>query len=310
MMTAFLFPGQGAQRPGMLHQLPRHEVVANTLAEVASALGEDVLNFDTAEAQQSTVATQVGLLAAGVATARYLQAQDIYPAVVLGMSVGAFAAAVIAGTISLHDAVLLVKERAERMQALFPKEYGMAAIVGLSESQVLQITESVYTEEAPVFVTNINAAKQIVTAGARSGLLQLIERAEAMGAQRAELLKVSVPSHCRLLEPVASALSERLQAISLSRPKCTYISNVHARATYTAKGVQSDLANNIAHGVRWSDATEVAVELGCDLFLEMQPGHTLTDLLHQAHPGVEAVAVTEAMMSRILKICKRTSDRP
>ena len=304
MTVAFLFPGKGAQRSGMLHQLPHHEVVENTLAEVTSALGDDITKFDTSEALQSTVATQLSLLAAGVATARYLQAQGIDPAVVLGMSVGAFAAAVTAGVISLHDAVLLVKERAERMQVLFPKDYGMSAIVGLSESQVQQIAETVYSDKAPVFVTNINAAKQIVTAGARAGLSQLIERAQAMGAQRAELLNVSVPSHCRLLEPVASALRERLQAISVSRPNCTYISDVQARATYTAKGVQSDLANNIAHGVRWSDATEVAVELGCDLFLEMQPGHALTDLFHQAHPGIEAVAVTDAMMSRILKITR------
>jgi malonate decarboxylase epsilon subunit len=285
----------------MLHQLVPGAVVTETIVEVSDVLGEDVLSLDTAEAQRSTVSTQLGLLTASVATARMLLEQGAEPTVVLGMSVGAFSAAVLADSITLRDALLLVKDRAERMQALFPEGYGMAAILGLSEVQVEQIVQAVSSDAAPVFVTNINAERQIVTSGAQAGLAEVMKRATALGAQKADLLNVSVPSHCRLLEPVAVALTKQLESLSIRSPRYTYISNVQARAIYTAQGVGADLANNIAHGVRWFDATEVAAELGCDLFLEMTPGHSLTDLLRQSHPSVEAIPVTTATLSRCLR---------
>ena len=307
-MTAFLFPGQGAQRPNMLRQLPSEEIITETFSEMSEAIGQDILTLDSGAAQESTIATQLGLLAAGVAMARYLQSQDAEPSVVLGMSVGAFAAAVTANVLSLADAAVLVKERAKWMQSLFPTGYGMAAIVGLNEAQVRRIVDRVSSIAAPVFVTNINADRQIVAAGARVALTQLIEQALCQGAQRADLLNVSVPSHCDLLKPVASKLTDLLTQISIRPPKCVYISNVNARPLRSAQGVAIDLAQNIAHGVRWNDATQVAVELGCKLFLEMPPGHALTDLLHQSHPSVDAFAATPINLQRCLRLARMPSS--
>jgi len=102
---------------------------------------------------------------------------------------------------------------------------------------------------------------------------RMLEIARVVGARKAERLQVSVPSHCPLLEPVAVALRATLVGMKLEQPRLIYVGNVKARALRTATAVAEDLASNIAHAVRWHDATTVLKELGCRLFLEMPPGH-------------------------------------
>src|ERR1700728_1648858 len=154
--TAFLFPGQGAQKPAMLHELIDDPAVELTLDEISDVLGTDVRLLDSPEALNSTVSVQVALLASGVATARALQRRGVTCCAVAGLSVGAFAAAAVAEAITLKDAVGLVRSRAENMERLYPVGYGMAAIVGLNERQVTSIVDSVPTAVAPVFVGNVN----------------------------------------------------------------------------------------------------------------------------------------------------------
>ena len=302
MNTVLLFPGQGAQIPGMLHSLGKHPVVEETLHEISEALKSDVRGFDSPEALKLTVPVQLALLAAGVATARTLQRSGLEPSAVAGLSVGAFSAAVAADAISLADAVTLVRSRAEQMEHLFPVGYGLAAIVGLSEKQVSRLVELAYTNQNPVFVANINAPGQIVIAGSIDGMKKVLDDARSQGARKAEHLDVSVPSHCPLLQPIADSLHAQLGSMSVSNPKVPYIANVTARAIRTAQGVARDLADNIAHGVRWHDATIVAHELGCDLLLEMPPGHTLRDLAQENIPNISAYSITNDNFDHVLKL--------
>src|ERR1700722_12421479 len=130
---AFLFPGQGAQKPGMLHELVDDPAVELTLDEISDVLKSDVRLLDSAEALKSSVSVQLALLASGVATARALQRNGVTCCAVAGLSVGAFAAAVVAEAITLEDAVILVRSRAEKMEELYPVGYGLADIVGLNE---------------------------------------------------------------------------------------------------------------------------------------------------------------------------------
>jgi malonate decarboxylase epsilon subunit len=300
--TAFLFPGQGAQRPGMLHELVDDPAVQLTLNEISDVLKSDVRLLDSPEALNSTVSVQLALLASGVATARALQKQGVTCCAVAGLSVGAFSAAVAIEAIPLKDAVILVRSRAEKMEQLYPVGYGMAAIVGLNERQVTAFVDSVHTATAPVFVGNINAPRQIVIAGSIEGMQKVLEKACRHGARKAELLRVSVPSHCPLLSSVADSLRLQLNSMQLKAPKCPYIANVNARAVRSASAVATDLADNIAHGVRWHDATTVAEELGCNLFLEMPPGHTLTDLAQESIPDVTASMVTTDLFRHVLRL--------
>jgi malonate decarboxylase epsilon subunit len=302
MKTGLLFPGQGSQQPQMLHELPHQPAVDETLSEVSEVLGLDVRTLDTPEALQSDVAVQLAILTAGVATARALQQSGLAPLAVAGLSVGAFSAAVAADSISLADAVRLVRSRAEQMEQMYPTGYGLSAILGLSETQVAKLVDAANTKEHPVFVGNINAPRQIVIAGSNKGMEQVLEKARSQGARKAERLDVPVPSHCSLLQPVADSLRNQLQSISVKDPKPIYLANVNARAVRTAQGVAKDLADNIAHGVRWHDATTVACELGCELFLEVPPGHVLSDLARDNLPGIQAHAISSATFDRLLNL--------
>src|SRR5258708_12667294 len=99
--------------------------------------------------------------------------------------------------------------------------------------------------------------------------------AASQGARKAELLDVRVPSHCPLLEPVARSLGIQMEAIRVSAPKIVYITNVNARAIRSAEGIKRDLADTIAHGVRWPDTTTFAHHLLFPLFLKFPPQHIL-----------------------------------
>jgi malonate decarboxylase epsilon subunit len=291
MSAAFLFPGQGSQVPGMLHALPDHRAIARTLDEVSETLGKSVLELDSREALQSTISVQLALLASGVSVARALIEDGVEPEAVAGMSIGAFGAAVASGVLDVADGVRLVKERAEGMVRLYPNGYGLAAIIGLTEGQVSALVQEAYTERDPVYVGNINAPRQIVIAGSNGGMDKVLLAARKSGARKALRLDVSEPSHCPLLEPVAADLRKRLQTMRLKKPKMIYVGNVTGRALRSAEAVADDLANNIAHGVRWHDGTTVLEELGCRLFLEMPPGHVLSELGRAAFPDVRTFPV-------------------
>jgi malonate decarboxylase epsilon subunit len=289
----------------MLHRLLEHPEVERTLDEVSLVLGYDVRDFDSEEALASSVSVQLALLSSGVATARALIEKGAQPSVVCGLSVGAFAAAVVADVLPLEDAVALVKLRAEKMVELYPTGYGLSAIIGLRESQVLSIIQAITTDQEPVFLANINAPLQTVIAGSDAGMELALEQARRQGARRTERLEVSVPSHCPLLQPVADLLQQRFSSLRLKKPGLTYIGNVNARAMRSTELIATDLANNIAHGVRWHDATTVAKELDCNLFLEMPPGHVLSDLAKENLPGVNALPVARDILPRVLRLAQQ-----
>jgi malonate decarboxylase epsilon subunit len=300
MSVAFIFPGQGSQFPGMLHHCLDHPAVIRTLDEISEVLHSDVRNLDSEQGLKSDISVQLALLAAGVATARALMEQHVDPAAVSGLSVGAFAAAVTADVLSLQDAVELVRLRAEQMMKLYPSGYGLSALVGLNESQVTTIVQAVTSIKDPVFVGNINAPRQIVIAGSNAGMDRVLDEARRQGASKAVRLHVSVPSHCPLLQSVADLLGKRMSSVNLTTPRMTYVGNVNARAMRTKEMVARDLVNNIAHGVRWHDATTVLKELGCNLFLEMPPGHTLSDLAEENLPGINSVPVEGSILPKVL----------
>jgi malonate decarboxylase epsilon subunit len=300
MSIALLFPGQGSQVPGMLHTLAAHPVIERTLTEASDHLHRDVRDLDSSEALRSSVPVQLSLLIAGVAVAKALAEEGVVAEAVAGLSVGAFAAAVHCGVLGFPDAIRLVEQRAEMMVSLYPTGYGLAAIVGLTEAQVAALVDRFHTTETPVFMGNINAPRQVVIAGSDAGMAKVLEAAQRSGARKATRLQVSVPSHCPLLEPVAVALRATLEGMTLGQPKLIYVGNVRARALRTAAAVAEDLANNIAHGVRWHDATTVLEELGCRLFLEMPPGRVLSALANEAFPDVKALPIGASTLKAAL----------
>jgi malonate decarboxylase epsilon subunit len=292
----------------MLHELPQHPAITRTLDEVSEILASDVLQFDSANALQSTISVQLALLASGVAVARALEEEGIVAEAVAGLSVGAFGAAAYCGVISLADSVRLVRQRGEGMLALYPESYGLAAIVGLTEQQVSKLIAAAHRDIAPVYLGNINAPRQIIIAGSEEGMQSVLEAARQSGATRAERLPVSVPSHCPLLAPVVQALTQTFRTIDLHPPRMIYVGNVQARALRTPNAIAEDLANNIAHVVRWHSTTMVLEELGCRTFLEMPPGHVLTDLAKKAMPQVQSIAVSRTSFEYAKRVGRFRGD--
>ncbi|MDZ5601998.1 malonate decarboxylase subunit epsilon [Pseudomonas sp. RP23018S] len=275
MSTLFAFPGQGAQRAGMLHELPQAGVVQACLEEASDVLGESMLALDSAQALACTRAVQLCLLVAGVAQARWLLEDHRAPDYVTGLSIGAYPAAVIAGVLSFADAVRLVAKRGELMQQAYPEGYGMTAILGLDRTAIEQL---ISTSHAPVFLANINADNQHVVAGSDPAMAALAHRARALGASAARRLNMSVPSHCALLDQPARALHTAFAQVTLKRPALGYLSSTCARALHTPEALRDDLAFNLCRTVDWYATLRNAHERGVRLFVEMPPGVVLSGL--------------------------------
>jgi malonate decarboxylase epsilon subunit len=282
MTVLFTFPGQGAQKPGMLHALPEHAETARTLLDATTALGRDVLALDNAEALRSTVAVQLSLLIAGVAFARVLAAHGATPGMVAGLSIGAWPAAVVAGVLDFADAVRLVELRARLMEDAYPCGYGMTAIGGLTRQQLEPLLAQVHGPATPVYLANLNAPRQLVVAGQAAALDAVAALALAGGASRAERLAVAVPSHCALLDGQARTLACAAAQVAHRRPHITWISSSGARAVFDPDRIVADLAANMARPVLWADTLRHAWERGARVALEMPSGSVLTRLAQEA----------------------------
>ncbi|CAG4908602.1 malonate decarboxylase subunit epsilon [Paraburkholderia saeva] len=308
-MLAFVFPGQGAQQEGYLHRLAAHAPAKATLDEASHVLNRDVLSLDTADALRSTVAVQIGMVVAGVATVRALAADHLMPDVSAGLSVGAYAAAVSCGALAFGDALRMVQRRAELMETAYPSGHGLAAISGLTEHEVEKLAAAHARESGTqVYIGNVNAPRQIVMAGANAALDMFLERALHAGARKATRLAVSVPSHCELLAEASDALRDFAKEIPFSAPASTYVGNRGARPLQTADAIRDDLATNMRYTVRWFDALTVMIEMGTRVVLEAPPGQVLTDITRDTFPDVAALAANTIPFERLAATLRRRID--
>lgn len=305
MKIAFLFPGQGAQTPGFLHRLPAHAAVQATLQEASAVLGRDALELDTEVALRSTVAVQLAGLVAGVAVARALQADGVQADAVAGLSSGAYTAAVVCGVLTLAQALPLLQLRAQLMEQAYPRGYGLLALVGLTESRVRTLVDALHSPAQPLYIANLNAATQIVLAGSDQALEAAQAAARQAGARTAHRMAVSVPSHCALMDGVATALTTEMAKLALQDARIPYIGNVRGRALKTGADIGADLASNVANAVRWQDATTVLYELGIRTYFEMPPGTVLTGLARDSLADVVARSLEDTPLATAVYLAQR-----
>jgi malonate decarboxylase epsilon subunit len=190
------------------------------------------------------------------------------------------------------------------MESAFPTGYGMSVIVGLTESKLSQLVNSLYSEREPIFVSNINTPLQMTVSGSNSALERLETAAGKIGARKAERLRVSVPSHCPLYEQAASVLEHAITSIAMKESRIPYISNIKARPLREPRAIGVDLARNIANPVRWHDSLCVLEELGTELFVEVNPGDILTKLATEAFPLRRAISLDRSSLAYLLKLTK------
>lgn len=306
MSTLWAFPGQGAQQPGMLHVLPEAPVVQACIEQASAALGEDVRLLDSPEALQATRAVQLCLLIAGVVASRLLSERGHRPDYVAGLSIGAYAAAVVAGALDYADAVRLVALRGELMQRAYPDGYGMTAILGLDQSSVERLLAEA---DGPVYLANINAETQLVIAGSEAAMAAVAERARALGAGAAKRLAMSVPSHCELLDAPARELASAFAKVELRTPQVRYLSSSSARLIRDPEALRDDLACNMSRVVDWQATLVTAYERGVGLHLELPPGGVLTGLARRVFEPGQAIAFSGARLDTLDAMLRQEVSR-
>ena len=297
MSSLLVFPGQGAQRVGMLQSLP-----VDVLDEASAALGEDVRRLDSAQALESTRAVQLCLLMAGVSHARLL---NHTPDDVAGLSIGAYPAAVIAGAMDFADAIKLVSLRGELMQSAYPQGYGMTAIIGPQLSTVETLLAEIHSPQTPVYLANINADNQTVIAGSDAAMQRVAERIKGNGIARR--LAVSVPSHCALLDAPARVLAQAF--VPLKAPRITYLSSTRARPIHNPEQLRDDLAFNMCRVVDWRGTVQSAYERGVRLQIELPPGAVLTGLSRRVFEQGTVIACEGARLDTLQALLQEEERR-
>ena len=281
---AFVFPGQGSQTVGMLDAWGDHAVVRDTLAEASQALGEDLaalIHAGPKEQLDLTTNTQPVMLAAAVACYRAWMAETgRAPAVVAGHSLGEYSALVAAGSLTLADALPLVRFRAQAMQEAVPVGAGaMAAILGL-DAEVVRSTcaEIEAAVGQPVSAANFNDPKQTVIAGAKAAVDQACEALKGRGAKRALPLAVSAPFHCALMKPAAEKLRERLAAVTIRAPQIPLINNIDVAVQTDPEAIREALYRQAFGPVRWVEIVQAMRGRGVTHLVECGPGKVLAGL--------------------------------
>lgn len=289
----FSFPGQGSQRAGMLDNLPNSSFYNNESLRVLG-VGLNELNSDLNQQQNNIV--QAALFIDGVAHANELIKHGVKPSFVCGLSIGAYPAAVISGVLSFENALRMVFRRGELMQAAYPKGYGLTAVIGLPIESIEDICASV----GNVYIANHNADDQIVIAGSDENMKAAATLAEAKGASRCVRIKITVPSHCCLLDQAAQTFYEEFKDVEVRRPTTTYISGSTGRAIFNSKMILEDLIFNMCRRTQWREAMVSVYQRGCSTAIELPPGHTLTTLTKKAFEGGLAISFDQLGLREVI----------
>ena len=221
MKTAFVFPGQGAQKVGMVKDLyDSYQVVRELFEEADDSLGFSLtkLCFEGPDEElMKTYNTQPAILTASTACARVLAQEGFTPDIAAGHSLGEYSALVATGALSFADAVKTVRQRGQFMQDAVPLgEGGMAAILGLDEDKIKEICTAISAQGGTVQAVNFNCPGQIVIAGSTKAVEEAANAMKEAGAKRAVILHVSAPFHSTLMEPAAKRLAEVLDTITIN----------------------------------------------------------------------------------------------
>ena len=312
LRTAFVFPGQGSQSPGMGKDLAENFSAARQVFEEADeALGFAISRLcldGPAEDLQLTENTQPAILTVSVAAFRAMMEAGISaPAFVAGHSLGEYSALVAAGTLSLSDAVRTVRARGRYMQEAVPVGTGaMAAVIGGELGEIQRICEEA-SEDQICSVANFNSPNQAVIAGNTEAVDSAVERLSGV-ARRVIKLKVSAPFHCALMKPAQDRLAADLERLNFSKPAVPVVTNVDAHATTAPDELRDALVRQVSAPVRWVDSMQLLIEQPVGTFVEVGPGKVLSGLMRQISRDVKTLNVEDAASFEATKAALAAGD--
>ena len=280
---AFVFPGQGSQKIGMLASLASiNTVVLDTFSEASEALGYDLWELVQSGEQEAinlTERTQPILLASSVAIWRLWQEKSgPSPSLLAGHSLGEWSALVCSGVLGFTNALKIVRARGAYMQEAVPLGVGaMAAILGLDDQAVMDACDTARQGEV-VDAVNFNAPGQIVIAGSALAVERAIELCKASGAKRVLPLPVSAPFHTSLMHPAAENLADLVNSTVFSTPQIPVIHNVHAQIESNPDAIKTLMLEQIYKPVMWVDCVKALKAQGVEILVECGPGRVLNGL--------------------------------
>lgn len=297
-MTAFIFPGQGAQFPGMGRDLAENFSVAKQVfAEANDALGFDLsgLCFNGPEEDlKLTHNTQPAILTTSVAALRVLETETgLRPSFAAGHSLGEYSALVCSGTIDFIDAVKAVRLRGTFMQEAVPVGVGAMAAILAVDAEVLMAICAEAAQGEVVAPANYNSPGQIVIAGHATAVHRAIEIARGKGFRKAMILPVSAPFHCSLMQSAADRLKAVLSGLSYQKMHFPVVSNVEALANADCCRVQDLLVAQVCAPVLWEQSVQLMIANGVQRFIEIGPGKVLSGLVKRISKDVQIANVED-----------------
>jgi [acyl-carrier-protein] S-malonyltransferase len=286
-MKAYIFPGQGAQYPGMGLELYKKYPQAKALFEKANELlGFEITKImfeGSPEELKQTNVTQPAIFLDSVITA--LVMGDLFkPDMVAGHSLGEFSALVSAGSIAFEDGVQLVSKRAQAMQkACELNPSTMAAVLGLEDAVVEKICADT---PGIVVAANYNCPGQLVISGETEAVTLACERLKEAGAKRALILPVGGAFHSPLMEPAREELAAAIKNTVFQAPICPVYQNVTASGVTNADEIQENLIKQLTAPVKWTQTMQKMIADGATTFIEVGPGNVLQGLLRKIDRSV------------------------
>ncbi len=298
MKTCFLFPGQGAQYPGMGQDLwDNSEEVKNLFNLVSDISGKDMksLLFDgTAEDLKATDNAQLAITLVNVSTSLVLKEKGIEPQGCAGFSLGEYAALWQSGILSTEDLFRIVKIRGEVMEkacrSLVTPEGnpGMAAVLGLNSDEVKAALTKV---DGTIYMANDNSHNQTVIAGENKSLELAKSVMEDAGAMKYVILKVSGPFHTPLMEPAKIEFTECIKNFTFNNPQLPVYSNVTGRIIKSGEEARNLAAEQMISPVLWVSEEKSILADNYERILETGPGKVLRGLWKSFHKELKCIPV-------------------
>lgn len=296
--AAWVFPGQGSQSVGMGHDLAARYPEAQAIFDEADeTLGFSVsqLCWEGPEAELTRTANQQpALLTVSIATLQVLLKEDLLPEpdYVAGHSLGEYSALVAAGALSFADALRLVRRRGELMEQ--HGQGAMVAVIGLDEDAMQLVAN-----ESGAEVANFNAPGQTTLSGSEEAIVVAEMAAKARGARRVVKLPVNAAFHSSLMTPVADALMQDIEQVSIVKPRVPLVSNVTGEPIANPDDLRNELIEQISASVRWTRGVETMMELGVTHFYEIGAGTVLTGLISRINKSATALNSDKLLGNRL-----------